>query len=257
MSEPLLEMRDLTVRFGGLVAVNSVSLSIPRAEIHGVIGPNGAGKTSFFNAISGLVPISAGSIALGSVDITRMPPHQRAQMGLRRTFQSVQLIEQFTVLENVMIGLHHQISDRPGRFFAVADAQKMSESNAQDRVVEVLEFLGIGHTLFKRPKELSFAEQRYVEFARALAGRPSVLMLDEPVAGLSPSEVGAINALIRKLRKEWGMTIVLVEHVLSLVLNVSDRVTVLVNGSIIASDSPEGVASNPAVQAAYLGDEHA
>jgi branched-chain amino acid transport system ATP-binding protein len=252
----LLEAKGISVRFGGLMAVNDVDLAIPQGSIHGIIGPNGAGKTTFFNAITGLVQTSAGRITFDGADITPEPTHRRAQRGMRRTFQSVQLIPQLTVLENVLIGLH----ERPGaastlRSLFGLSGRDPAEEAAQDRVVETLALLGIGHTLFRRPAELSFAEQRYVEIARALVSRPKLLMFDEPAAGLSPNEVQGLNVMLRRFRAQSAVTIILVEHVLSLVFDVSDRITVFESGRVIAEGPPAEIEADPKVKAAYLGEE--
>ena len=157
---PRLQTQGISVRFGGLVAVNAVDITIPEGVIHGVIGPNGAGKTTFFNAITGLTELSSGTIAFDGADITREPTFRRARLGMRRTFQSVQLLPQLTALENVLIGLHDQIRGNPLRSLLSFSGRDRGEEEAQDRVVQVLRFLGIEHTLFKRPMEMSFAEQR-------------------------------------------------------------------------------------------------
>ncbi|MBM3571512.1 MAG: ABC transporter ATP-binding protein [Alphaproteobacteria bacterium] len=253
----LLSAADVTVQFGGLVAVNAVSLTVPAGAIYGVIGPNGAGKTTFFNAIAGLVSVNPGAIRFDGHDITRLPPYRRARLGIRRTFQAVQLLPQFTALENVLVGLHSEIREDYWRSLFGWSGRSAADEEAQERAVETLRFLGILDVLFKRPREMTFAQQRFVEIARALVSRPKLLMLDEPAAGLSPQEVGDINRLLRKLRQEWGMTIILVEHVLSLVLDVSDRVTVLDNGRVIAEGPPRAVEADPRVKAVYLGEEHA
>ncbi len=244
MTPALLDVEALTVRFGGLLAVDRVSFSVPAGQIRGVIGPNGAGKTTLFNAISGLVRQHGGRIRFAGDDITRLPAHRRAALGIRRTFQSVQLIPQFTVLENVLVGLHAGI--RGGRF---------SEAAAQRAVIEVLEFLGIGGTILRPVTELTFAEQRLTEIARAIVARPRLLMLDEPAAGLSPAELAALDALLRRFVAGWDTTILLVEHVLSLVFEVSDTVTVLDNGRFVTEGPPLEVASDPRVKAAYLGED--
>ena len=254
---PLLQTNGISVQFGGLVAVSAVDMVIPERVIHGVIGPNGAGKTTFFNAVTGLAGLSTGSILFAGMDITRQPTFQRARLGMRRTFQSVQLIPQFTVLENVLIGLHDHIRVNPLRSLLTFSGRDRAEEQAQDRVVETLRFLDIEDTLFKRPVELSFAQQRFVEIARALVAKPKLLLLDEPAAGLSPNEVQSLNALLRRLRSESDLTVILVEHVLSLVFDVSDRITVFESGRVIAEGSPSAIEADPKVKAAYLGDEHA
>jgi branched-chain amino acid transport system ATP-binding protein len=250
----LLNAQGVSVRFGGLVAVDAVSLEIPERHIHGIIGPNGAGKTTFFNALSGLVQASDGSIHLGGEEITALPPYRRAELGIRRTFQAVQLIPQFTVLENVLVGLHDAIRENYLTSLFSFSGRSAAEAEAQERVLELLRFLGMERTLLRRPNEMTFAEQRFTEIARALVSRPRLLLLDEPAAGLSPSEVSEIDALLRRVRDEWGLTIILVEHVLSLVLDVSDVVTVLDNGKVISEGSPAEVAEDPRVKAAYLGE---
>jgi len=235
--------------------VDGVHLAVPAGVIHGVIGPNGAGKTTLFNAITGIVQVSEGTIAFAGEDVTERPAHRRARLGMRRTFQSVQLLPQLTVLENVLIGMHDQI--RENALLSLLSGRSRAEEAAQHRVMETLAFLGIESTLFRRPVELSFAEQRFAEIARAVVSRPRLLMLDEPAAGLSPQEVTALNALLRRICVESGITILLVEHVLSLVLDVSHRITVLDGGRVIAEGTPAEVEGDERVRAAYLGDEHA
>lgn len=249
----VLEVKDLTVRFGGLVAVDKVSMKIPASRIHGLIGPNGAGKSTVFNAITGLVPQSQGTVKLLDQDITNTTPDRRAAAGIRRTFQSVQLIKELTVLENVMIGLHTRLLTNSKGLLGFL--RSGSERGAQQSVVEILEFLGIADVILKPVAEISFAQQRFVEIARALVAKPVVLMLDEPAAGLSPQEVQILNKLLRQLREEWGLSILLVEHVLSLIMDLSDHVTVLDNGRIIAEGAPAEIADHPKVKAAYLGED--
>jgi branched-chain amino acid transport system ATP-binding protein len=251
----LLEIDGVSVRFGGLTAVDGVDLAVPEGAIHGVIGPNGAGKTTLFNAITGLVQVSDGTISFAGEDVTDRTAHRRARLGMRRTFQSVQLLPQLTVLENVLIGMHDQI--RENTFLALLSGRSRAEEEAQQQVIATLTFLGIGNTLFRRPVELSFADQRFVEIARAIVAKPRLLMLDEPAAGLSPAEVTALNALLRRICAESGITILLVEHVLSLVLDVSHRITVLDGGRVIAEGTPAEVEADERVRAAYLGEGHA
>jgi branched-chain amino acid transport system ATP-binding protein len=250
----MLDVQQLSVRFEGLVAVDSVSLNVADSEIHGLIGPNGAGKTTFFNAVTGLVTQSGGRVLLGGEDITDLPAHERALAGIRRTFQSVQLVPGMTVLENVLLGLHGSSSKAVG-WNPLRLLTSSGEREAQDKVLDIVEFIGISGSLLRTVEELTFAEQRFVEVARALVSRPRLLMLDEPAAGLSPSEVGALDALLRRLSAEWGMAILLVEHVLSLIFEVSDKVTVLDNGKLISEGRPADVAEDPRVKAAYLGED--
>jgi branched-chain amino acid transport system ATP-binding protein len=252
MTAPLLEARDVTIRFGGLVAVNQVSVAIAAGEVRGLIGPNGAGKTTFFNAISGLVQPSSGTMFFAGEDISAMPAHRRAAVGMRRTFQSVQLLPNQTVLENVLVGMHTEF--RTAGWRAVTGRH---ETEAQRAVAGVLDFLGIGSKILTPVNQLTFADQRLTEIARAIVTRPRLLLLDEPAAGLSPNEVDQLGHLLHRLRDEWRMTILLVEHVLSLVLNRSDRITVLENGRVIADGLPEQIANDRAVQLAYLGTDDA
>lgn len=251
----LLETESLTVAFGGLVAVSDVSLSVEKGEIRGLIGPNGAGKSTFFNAISGLVKPSTGRIVFDGADVTRVAPHKRASLGIRRTFQSVQLLPELTVLENVMVGLHDRLGDGLLRSLFNPSASQPAEAAAIDRSVAVLSDLGIADTLFEEIESLTFAQQRKVEIARALVAGPGILMLDEPAAGLSASEVAELDDLLARLRDETGLTILLVEHVMALVMNVCDKVTVLDNGAVISGGTPETVANDPKVKVAYLGED--
>jgi len=255
MTVPRLVVEEVSVRFGGLAAVDRVSLAIAPGEIRGLIGPNGAGKTTLFNAVAGLVYASAGRILLDGTDITRLPPHRRAHAGVRRSFQSVQLLGRLNVLENVLLGLHQSMAR--GMLASAADVllRARREALAQTAAMQTLDYLGIADLALRPVAALSFAQQRYVEIARALAPRPRLLMLDEPAAGLSPAEVARMDGLLRQLRNE-GMSILLVEHVLSLVFEVSDSISVLNNGRLISGGTPQAVAADPAVQAAYLGDEY-
>ena len=251
---PVLRVSDLTVRFGGLTAVDRVRLDIDAGQIHGLIGPNGAGKTTFFNAVSGLVPAHAGSLALAGKTITTAPAHVRARLGIRRTFQALQLSPHLTVLENVMFGLHSEIRENPLRTILNFSVRKSADWLAQARARQTLENLGIGDLALEPAGRLPFAQQRQVELARALVAAPKLLMLDEPAAGLSPAEIEQLDRMLVRLCKESGVAILLVEHVISLVMNVCERVTVLDRGSVIAHGSPTQVAADPSVRQAYLGD---
>ena len=252
--EPILKLEGVTVRFGGLDAVKNVSMQLREGEIRGLIGPNGAGKSTLFNAVSGIVPTSDGRVVFRGTDISAVPAPARSASGIRRTFQSVQLIQDFTVLENVLIGMHSQIVLKPLDFLRLWGRNK-GEAEAVRRVEEVLDYLGLAIPLDQEVRTLSFADQRFVEIARALVTHPTLLMLDEPAAGLSPPEIERFAALVRRLRTERNMAILLVEHVIALVMNLCDRVSVLDNGVLIAEDEPRRIADDPRVRTAYLGEQ--
>lgn len=254
----LLAVEDAVVRFGGLVANDHVSLSLAAGEIRGLIGPNGAGKTTFFNLISGLVSCTQGRITFENADITALAAPARAVRGIRRTFQSVQLLHRLTVLENVLLGLHAAIPNAATLAMLLPIRRRNAERQAQDDAYAMLRWFGMEAFAFTRVDTLSFVQQRYVELVRAMVVRPKLLLLDEPAAGLSPPEIEALDALLRRVRDEFGTAIILVEHVLSLVLGISDRVTVFDKGSVIVEGSPTAVTTDPRVRDAYLGSvEHA
>jgi branched-chain amino acid transport system ATP-binding protein len=252
--EPILKLEGVTVRFGGLDAVKNVSMQLREGEIRGLIGPNGAGKSTLFNAVSGIVPTTDGRVVFRSKDVSGVAAPARSASGIRRTFQSVQLIQDFTVLENVLIGMHSQIVLKPLDFLRLWGRNK-GEAEAVRRVQEVLDYLGLSVPLGQEVRTLSFADQRFIEIARALVTHPTLLMLDEPAAGLSPPEIERFAALVRRLRTERNMTILLVEHVIALVMNLCDRVSVLDNGVLIAEDEPRRIADDPRVRTAYLGEQ--
>lgn len=248
-----LSIQGVTVRFGGLLAVADVSTDVAKGSVHGLIGPNGAGKSTLFNSVSGLVPASSGRILLGGQDITRVPAYRRAALGIRRTFQSVQLINEVTVLENVLVGLHVAIPFSPLQtFFGLGPPRE--EEAAIGKASQVLADLGIEGTLLEEVGRLDFATRRRVELARALVADPNLLLLDEPAAGLSPTEIGKFVEVVRRLQNERGITVVLVEHTFSLVMALCDRITVLDNGRTIFEGTPEEVAADPGVRTAYLGE---
>ena len=253
MIADVLNVSGLTVRFGGLVAVQEVSLALAPGRVHGLIGPNGAGKTTFFNAVTGLVRHSEGQITFDGREIGALYAHQRAGIGIRRSFQAVQLVQGMTALENIIVGLDSEVAG--WRSVLPLFRRRGPDRAAARRANAVARFLGLGHLLAKPVYELTFAEQRFVEITRAIVSRPKVLMLDEPAAGLSEAEIETLDQLLRRLTSEWNMAILLVEHVLSLVMVVSDEITVLDNGRFVTHGSPRDVTENPAVRAAYLGEE--
>ena len=254
----LLELSRVTVRFGGLTAVSNVELAVPAGQIRAIIGPNGAGKTTLFNSISGLVRPADGEMRFDGHDIFRSGPDARARLGIQRTFQSVQLIQEASVLVNVLIGLHAAIPARSLLSVFSFKGFGQAEIDAEERAYDVLRLFVLDRLALEPVASLSFAQQRYVELARALASRPRLLLLDEPAAGLSPPEVEALASVLRRVSRERDVAILLVEHVLSLVLDVSEQITVMDQGRKIAEGPPSAIMEDERVKTAYLGEyDHA
>jgi branched-chain amino acid transport system ATP-binding protein len=249
----ILYADHVTIRFGGLVAVNDVSFSIPPKSIVSLIGPNGAGKTTFFNVITGLYQPTEGAVFFEGADVTAVKPHIRAAAGIARTFQNIRLFNLMTAEENVMVAMHSKL--RSGMFSTIIrlPRQRREEREAREQANELLRFVGIGRVAGETARNLSYGDQRRLEVARALALQPKVLLLDEPTAGMNPQESAAFNDFVHRVRDEKGLSILLIEHDMSVVMRVSERITVLDRGETIAEGGPEDIRSNERVVEAYLG----
>lgn len=253
MSAPLLEVRDVTVRFGGLVAVDRVSFALEAGEICALIGPNGAGKSTLFNAIAGNVLVNAGQILFRGREITGASPHEIAAMGIRRTFQNGGLFPHLTVLENVLVGLHTSVSSGVAGLVLGRPSSVERERDATRQALRKLDLMEAAHLAGHRADALSGGQQRIVEIVRAIAPDPPLLLLDEPAVGLSPPMRERLGANVRRLAKEHGIGILIVEHAIELVMRLSDRVLVLNYGRKVADAPPEVVRADRNVLEAYLG----
>lgn len=251
----VLTAKELTRRFGGVVAVNNLSFSVNQGEIFGFIGPNGAGKTTLFNLITGLIPPSSGELIYQNQAISQLQPHQIAGLGIARTFQNIRLFGELSVLDNVIIArhLHTQSNIMDGVLGLPLAVQE--EENSRQKALELLTLIGLDNRTEEKAKNLAYGDQRRLEIARALALEPQILLLDEPAAGMNLNEKQQLSEFIRDLRDRFHFTIIIIEHHVPLVMGLCDRIAVLDFGQLIALGKPSIVRNNPEVIAAYLGDE--
>jgi branched-chain amino acid transport system ATP-binding protein len=248
-----LRADHIVIAFGGLIAVNDVTFNVPEGGIVSLIGPNGAGKTTFFNVLTGLYRPNAGRVYLGDRDVTGKSPNKIAELGLGRTFQNIRLFNLMTAEENVMVAMHSHLRSGITSTVLGLPWQRREERRSHDASRELLEFVGIPKVRNEYARNLSYGDQRRLEVARALALRPKVLLLDEPTAGMNPQESAAFVDFVHRVRDEKGVSVLLIEHDMSVVMRVSERITVLDRGERIAEGGPDEIRASERVVEAYLG----
>jgi len=256
MSVDLLEVSSLVMRFQGITALDQVSFNLQDGAITSLIGPNGAGKTTMFNCVTGMYTPTSGCVKFKGQDITAAPAHKISRHGIARTFQNLALFGGLSVLDNLMVGAYLQGSSGLLQGAFKTPKARAEQKAAQEAAYEVLEFLGMQDAALLKPSEMSYGRQKQVEFARALMQKAQLVMLDEPMAGMSAAEKSVMSALIQRVRQEFGVTFLIVEHDIPVIMDISDKIVVLDFGRKIADGTAQEVRNNPAVIAAYLGTDH-
>ena len=251
----LLDVKKLTENFGGLTAVGDVTMHLNEGELVGLIGPNGAGKTTLFNLLTGVYEPSEGTVSLDGTILNGMKPYKIASLGLSRTFQNIRLFKEMTVLDNVLIGMANQTSPHLLASFLRLPKYYQSEEELRQKALDLLAIFNLETEADTLAKNLPYGQQRRLEIVRALATKPKILFLDEPAAGMNPQETAELTELIRKIKDEFNITIMLIEHDMSLVMEVTERIYVLEYGRLIAQGTPDEIKTNQRVIEAYLGGE--
>jgi len=254
MTQPLLAVNGLMMRFGGLLAVNNVELELRPQEIVSLIGPNGAGKTTVFNCLTGFYRPTGGSIKLGDQQLAGLPGQKIARMGIVRTFQHVRLFREMTVIENLLVAQHQHLKSGVFSGLLKTPAFRKAESDALDRAATWLDRVGLLSLANRQAGNLAYGQQRRLEIARCMVTRPEILMLDEPAAGLNPKETHELDELIAELRSQHNVSVLLIEHDMKLVMGISDRIYVVNQGTPLANGTPDEIRNNPDVIRAYLGE---